>query len=169
MKTLKIANHRLNLSLMFAFLFIFTTACSTISTQYNLMELMKDYKFSESADEVYAGAKKYFNDGKMSLTPAGDHIGVTSWTVDYVSQGDMSHTEKVRYKVTVSTLSDNKTLLRVEKESIPDTSDVVNVGQIMGGEDMLTPETMRDVPMEYQILASMNTVEAANLEKQAAQ
>jgi hypothetical protein len=155
------------LSWLIATVLILATGCATVSMQYNLMEAVKTYEFSESADVVYAGAQEFFKGEKLELAAAGDKIGVTPWKVDYVSQGSLSHTEKVRYKVTVSAIDGNKSIIRIFKESIPDKSDVVNVGEMLGGE-ILTPDTMRDVPIEYQVLKHINPAVATQMEADAA-
>ncbi len=155
------------LSWIFTSILVFTAGCATISMQYNLMESMKSYQFAESVDDVYAGAQAFFQSEKLNLNSDGKNTGTTQWKVEYVTQGSLSHSAKVRYKVTVHSAPGNKSILRVFKESIPDKTDGVNLGRVLGSE-ILTPDSMRDVPIEFQILKHMKPTAAAKMEADAA-
>ena len=146
-----------------AVVLFFAAGCATISAQMNLMDSMKTYEFSESADKVYAAAEAYFG----NLKSDGELTGVTDWQAGYVTQGSLSHPEKKRFRVVVSALSNGKSIVRVTKESIPENSDGVNLGGLVGGE-IVKPETIRHIPSEFEILKQLNPAQASQMETQAA-
>ncbi len=146
-----------------ALVLVLATGCATISAQMNLMDNMKTYEFSESADQVYAAAETYFG----GLTSEGEYTGVSKWKAGYVTQGSLSHGVKERYRVVVSALSNGKSIVRVTKESIPENNDGVNLGGMVGGE-IVKPETIRHIPSEFEILKQLNPTQAAQMETQAA-
>jgi len=119
------------------------------------MESMKIYVFNESAETVFAGVTQVFNGDKNYLSSAGKMMGVSPWKIRYKSQGSLSHNEKVRFNVAVSTVDGNKSIVRITRESIPDTSDPLNIGKMLGSE-MLTPEIRRDIAYEFRILQQVN-------------
>jgi len=158
-------NKKMNkvLSWGLAVVLVFAVGCATISAQMNLMDSMKNYEFSESADKVYAAAEAYFG----HLNSDGELTGVSDWKAGYVAQGSLSHGVKERYRVVVTSLSNGKSILRVTKESIPEKNDGVNLGGLLGGE-IVKPETIRHIPSEFQILKQLNPAQAAQMETQAA-
>jgi len=154
-------------SWILASLLLLATGCATVSTQYNTMESMKTYVFNESAEDVFAGVTQVFTGDNNHLTSTGKYMGVSPWRVRYKSQGSLSHNEKVRYNVAVSTVNGNQTVVRIMRESIPDTSDPLNIGRLMGSE-VLTPETRRDIAYEFRILEHVNPSAAAAMKASAA-
>jgi len=155
------------LSWVLASLLLLATGCATVSTQYNTMESMKTYVFDESAATVYEGAVAFFLSSRLPLKSTGENTGVTSWKVGYKSQGSLSHNIKYRYTVATSTVNGNQAIVRVTKETIPDDSDPLNIGKMLGSE-MLTPDTMRDISFEFYILKQVNPATAAEMEAAAA-
>jgi len=150
-----------------ASLLLLATGCATVSTQYNTMESMKTYVFNESAEDVFIGVTQVFAGDNNHLTSTGKYMGVSPWKVRYKSQGSLSHNEKVRFSVAVSTVDGNKTIVRIMRESIPDKSDPMNIGRIMGSE-VLMPETRRDIAYELRILEHVNPSVATAMKATAA-
>ncbi|HED16863.1 MAG TPA: hypothetical protein ENI64_08655 [Gammaproteobacteria bacterium] len=138
------------------------TGCATISEQYNQMEQMRTYTFDKSPEALYASAEKSFENDKLPLTSTGVNTGVSTWRTAYISQGSLTHTAKVRYSVSTSSAGGGKSIVRVQKETVPVKLANGHIGGTLGTE-MLTPTTIRHIPSEYRILEFIDPAAAASL------
>jgi hypothetical protein len=128
---------------------------------------MDAYQLNGQPVEVYHAATVSFS--RLGLPPASssDTYGVTAWRVGYVRQGTLSHNENHRYKVDVQAVGGTHSTVRVIKESTADKNDPINLGVVLG-KDMLTPKSVRDMPMEFIVLKEFSPLEATRLEENAA-
>lgn len=143
------------------------TGCGEIKLQMNTMELMQNYQFNEPADEVYAGAVKFFAQEKLPLETASKNNGISKWKTTYKTQGSLSHYRKVRYNVKV-TAKGNKSILQIHEESVAGDASSTHIGGTLGGAEMNKPDSIRKVAYELLVLESFNPSAAQKLKAQAA-
>jgi len=138
------------------------TGCATIAEQYNQMEQMRTYTFDMSPEALYASAEKSYRNDKLPLTSTGVNTGVSKWGTAFVGRGSLSHTVKVRYSVATSSAGQNRSIVRVQKETVPISMSTGNIGGTLGMET-IKPETIRHIPSEYRILEFIDPATAASL------
>ena len=154
-------------SSVLVFIVLFLSGCTAIATQHNLMSRMGTYTFNTTPDVVYAGAVKMFNQDRIPLTSTGHNKGVSHWKKVYVSQGSLSHYEKIRFAVETTPVGKNKSIIRIYKESIPIKKQSVYIGKTLGDE-IIKPERIRSIPFEYRVLKIVNPTAANRIEARAA-
>ena len=131
------------------------TGCSAIKQQYNQAELMKTYVFNAPAAKVYAAASDVLAEAGTQITSTGDNRGASEWDTLQHDMGAASYMEKVRISVSVITVSDSQSKVRVFKQSVPLKS------TFKGG-------SQRQLFWEFRILQRVDAVAASKIEASAA-
>jgi len=140
------------------------TGCGAITKQLNTMELMKNYTFNIPAGNLFAKASQYYSNSNLTLTSKFKNTGVTPWKNVFRSRGSLSRNEKIRYRITVSSVEKGKSIIRIFEESVPyiknQESSIAN--------EIIKADSIRSIPSEYEILQFIDSQEAKRLEEKAA-